>query len=149
MRNLRTIISVLVMMAALFAASTAFASSLEGEVLYHVNVERAAAGLAPLTYNVSLANAASVRASEASVHFGHVRPDGRDVKTVLGDASYAWFGENLAVSTTEDAKRIVRAWMASPTHRANLLNRHFTQMGVAVTRGVDGHLYWAELLASN
>lgn len=149
MRNLRTIISLLVMMAALFAASTAFASSLEAEVLYHVNVERAAAGVRPLTYNVSLANAAAVRASEAGVVFGHIRPDGRDVKTVLNNESYAWFGENLAISRTEDAKKIVRAWMASPTHRANLLNSHYTQMGVAVTRGADGRLYWAELLASS
>lgn len=148
MRNLRTIISMLVMMAALFAASTAFASSLENEVLYYVNVERAAAGLSPVTYNVSLASAANVRASEAGVHFGHVRPDGRDVKSVLNEASYAWFGENLAVSKTDDAKKIVRAWMASPTHRANLLNRHYTQMGIGVTRGADGRLYWAGLLAS-
>ena len=147
MKNLRTIISLLVMMAALFAASTAFASSLENEVLYYVNAERAAAGVRPLTYNVSLANAAAVRASEAGVVFGHVRPDGREVKSVLANVSYAWFGENLAVSRTEDAQKIVRAWMASPTHRANLLNGHYTQMGVAVVRGADGRLYWAELFA--
>ena len=56
--------------------------------------------------------------------FARQRPDGRVVKSVLENSSSGWFGENLAVSEVKDAQRIVRAWMGSPTHRANILGRH-------------------------
>ena len=149
MKTLRQMLTLLVMAAIVFIASPAFASSLQSDVLYYVNIERVAAGVRPLGYNATLGDAAAIRAEESSVYFAHQRPDGSDVKTVLGGDSYSWFGENLAVSSVQDAQKIVRAWMASPTHRANLLNRHFTQMGLACVQGADGHLYWAQLLASD
>ena len=139
MKTLRQILSLLVMVAAIFTAVPAYASSLESDVLYYVNAERMAAGVQPLGYNASLGGAAGIRANESSVCFAHQRPDGREVKSVLNGVSYSWFGENLAM----------RAWMGSPTHRANLLNRHFTQMGLSCVRGADGHFYWAQLLSSD
>ncbi len=149
MKTLRQILSLLVMVAAIFTAVPAYASSLESDVLYYVNAERMAAGVQPLGYNASLGGAAGIRANESSVCFAHQRPDGREVKSVLNGVSYSWFGENLAISDVKDAQRIVRAWMGSPTHRANLLNRHFTQMGLSCVRGADGHFYWAQLLSSD
>jgi len=149
MKTLRQILFFMVMAAIVFSASPAFASSLESDVLYYVNIERAAAGVQPLSYNTDLAAGAAVRAQESSVYFAHQRPDGREVKSVLNGASYSWFGENLAVSSVQNAQKIVRAWMGSPTHRANLLNRHFTQMGLHCVVGADGHYYWAQLLASD
>ena len=146
MKTLRQIVSLLIMTVVVFAASTAFASSLQEEVLYYVNIERAAAGVQMLVLDESLDQATTIRAEEASVLFAHKRPDGREVKSVLNGASYSWFGENLAISSVMDAQRIVRAWMGSPTHRANILNRHFTKMGVSCTRGADGHIYWAQML---
>lgn len=149
MKSLRQMFSLLVMAAIMLMASPVFASDLQSDVLYFVNVERMAAGVQPLVSNSSLENGAAVRAQESSVCFAHQRPDGREVKSVLNGAAYSWFGENLAVSTTQDAQKIVRAWMGSPTHRANLLNRHFTQMGLSCVRGADGQLYWAQLLTSD
>ena len=149
MKTLRQILFLMVMAAIVFSAAPAYASSLESDVLYYVNIERAAAGVQPLSYNSDLGAAAAVRAQESSVYFAHQRPDGREVKSVLNGASYSWFGENLAVSSVVDAQKIVRAWMGSPTHRANILNRHFTQMGLHCVQGADGHYYWAQLLASD
>ena len=134
MKTLRQIMTLLVMACIVFASSTAFAASLQDEVLYEVQ---------PLSGIVYLEQAAGTRAQEAGILFAHQRPDGSSVKSVLNGASCSWFGENLAISSVVDAKKIVRAWMGSPTHRANLLNHHFTKMGVSCVRGNDGHYYWA------
>ena len=88
-----------------------------------------------------------MRATEVQVSFAHQRPDGREVKSVLENSTCGWFGENLAVSEVKDAQRIVRAWMGSPTHRANILNRHYTKMGVTCAKGADGRYYWAQEMA--
>jgi len=118
------------------------------EVQYYVNVERINAGLTPVVLDDSLGRGAVVRATEAQVSFAHQRPDGRDVKSVLENGTCGWFGENLAVSEVKDARRIVRAWMGSPTHRANILGRHYVRMGVECIRNkADGHYYWALLFA--
>ena len=77
--------------------------------------------------------------------FAHQRPDGSDVKSVI-EGNCGWFGENLAVSQVQDARRIVKAWMGSVTHR-NILNRHYVRMGVDCKVGADGHYYWSQLFA--
>lgn len=105
MKTLRQMMTLLVMACIVFASSTAFAASLQDEVLYNVNIERAAAGIQPLTKIVYLDQAADTRALEASTLFAHQRPDGSPVKSVLNGASCSWFGENLAISSVVDAKR--------------------------------------------
>lgn len=126
--------------------SPAMASSLAGEVLDCVNAERQAAGLQPLAMDEGLTVVSATRAREAGVYFAHQRPDGRSAQSVMEDVPYSWFGENLAVSTDAEAAEIVQAWMASPAHRANILNRHYTKMGIACTKGSDGYYYWAQVL---
>lgn len=138
----------LVLAAALLIASPVFAASLESEVLYYVNVARVDNGLQPLSYADELSGPVAIRANDIMSVFAHQRPDGSEVKSLL-TTTYDWFGENLAASAVQDAQKIVNAWMNSPTHRANLLNRHFTQMAVACVHGEDGHFYWAQLLASD
>lgn len=129
------------------AHSPAFAASLPSEMQNHINVERHHAGLSPLQLDDNLVRAAEIRAVEIQTKFAHHRPDGRDVKTVLENRSFSRFGENLAVSETMDAERIVRAWIQSPSHRANILGRHYTSMGIACQQNKDdGHYYWVLLL---
>ncbi len=149
MKALQTIVTMLVMVGVVMMSGTASASSLESDVVAYVNIERQAAGLAPVTVAADLQKASAIRAQEASVKFAHQRPDGSSVKTVLNGASYSWFGENLAVSRVMDAQKMVRAWMGSPTHRANILNGHYTQISVSCIQGSDGHYYWAMELSSN
>lgn len=130
-------------------ASPASAGALESAVLTNVNSARVANGLQPLRYCQELEQPSAIRAGSSTALFAHKRPDGREVKTAFIPLEFDWFGENLAVSNVQDAGKIVQAWMNSPTHRANLLNRHFTQMAVASVHGKDGHFYWAQLLASD
>lgn len=146
MNPLRRMFSLLVFAIFVMMVSPVMASSLAGEVLDCVNAERQAAGLQPLAMDEGLTVVSATRAREAGVHFAHQRPDGRSAQSVMEDVPYSWFGENLAVSTDAEAAEIVQAWMASPAHRANILNRHYTKMGIACTKGSDGYYYWAQVL---
>jgi uncharacterized protein YkwD len=54
------------------------------------------------------------------------------------DTSYA--GENIAFGY-ETPRALVRAWMHSPGHRANILSRHFHRIGVSGWRATSGTTY--------
>ena len=115
------------------------------EVIRLVNVERANAGLPPLVKNERVCQAAEKRASEIGISFSHTRPDGRACNTILDDMGigYVTCGENIA-SGHPTAAAVVRGWMNSPGHRANILDEDYTEIGVGVW-DVDGILHWAQL----
>ncbi len=69
----------------------------------------------------------------------HVRPNGRDWYTV--NSELMW-GENLAKGY-DSAQSVVDAWMASPTHAANILAGDFTTCSIAVYE-TGGKLYFAQ-----
>lgn len=101
------------------------------EVIRLVNVERAKEGLAALKTNDAITQAAQTRADELLQLFDHTRPDGRSCFTALGEAgvSYRAAGENIAMGYPTPAA-VVEGWMNSSGHRANILNRSFTTIGV-------------------
>lgn len=105
-----------------------------------VNATRQEAGLSALTWDSGLEQASAVRAVEASQSFSHTRPDGSDWWTVNSNLMY---GENLAkgYSTAEAA---VNAWMASPTHKANIMDTEFTSGAIAIHVDSDGNWFWAQ-----
>lgn len=103
------------------------------------NAQRAAAGLSALSWSDDLENCAQIRAIEIVSTFSHTRPNGSDWYTVNSDLMW---GENLAKGY-KTAESLVAAWMASPTHAANILNGSFTTCGIAVYE-VDGKLYFAQ-----
>ncbi len=116
---------------ALAAATTAFNL---------VNQKRSAAGLGTLTWSDALTSAALVRAQEIVSTFSHSRPNGSAWYTV--DSS-VMFGENLAkLYYTGDS--VVDAWMASPTHAANIMDSGFKTVGIAVYQADNGNWYWAQ-----
>jgi uncharacterized protein YkwD len=101
------------------------AGTIEYELFILVNNERAANGLSPLSWSGGLADCAYVRASEAVDCFSHTRPDGSDWWTVNPSIMY---GENLATGQ-DNAQWVFNDWMASPDHRANILNPGYTTYG--------------------
>lgn len=112
-------------------------------IIEQTNAERIKNGDHPLAVNTALALAAKMKAEDmvAKGYFSHEGPDGSMawdwMKKVNYDFSFA--GENLAVNFF-DANDVVNAWMNSPTHRANLLNNDFTDIGIAAIRGqYEGH----------
>ncbi len=151
-RALQLLIAVVVLIAAsliIVSPTITFAESTSqvSEVIRLVNVEREKAGLQPLVADVQLLTAATVRAKEAASLFSHSRPNGTKWKTVFDDLGLTFYsqGENLAYGQ-RSAKAVVRAWMASPAHRNNILDSTFERIAVAQYRA-KGTPYWSLLFA--
>lgn len=114
-------------------------TSLAGEVVRQVNLERARRGLGTLKVSAELSRAARVRAYEITRKFSHTRPDGSAWRTV----SSAAYGENIAMGQ-RTADKVMAAWMTSTGHRANILRASYGSIGVcAVVSG--GVTYWVQL----
>lgn len=116
------------------------------EVVKLVNQEREKAGLPPLTRNIKVQSAAQVRAKEQKTSFSHTRPDGSHFSTALTEAnvSYSGAGENIAYGQSS-AQQVMEAWMNSPGHRANILSKNFTSIGVGHYKSSNRTHYWAQL----
>ncbi len=107
------------------------------------NTDRGSNHVGDLAVNPTLTAIAQAKADDmaAKGYFAHVTPEGHDpwYWFALGGYKFTYAGENLAVDFSDSAD-VERAWMNSPTHRANLLNGHFTQIGIATAVGsYNGH----------
>jgi len=116
-----------------------YASSMNiSDLLVNTNKVRQENGLGELVINEQLSKAAYKKAVHMfkNDYWAHVAPDGTEPwDFILGeDYDYVYAGENLAknFSTSED---VVKAWMESPSHRDNLLNDHYREIGFAVVNG--------------
>ncbi len=102
------------------------------------NGDRKSEDLGTLTVNSKLVAAAQAKADDMAKggYFAHVSPDGKNSWTWFKDAGYqfSYAGENLAVDFS-DSEDVERAWMNSPTHRANIMNGKFTEIGIATAEG--------------
>lgn len=103
------------------------------------NVEREKAGLSPVVENEALDHAAVLKAQNmfAENYWAHFAPSGKTPwDFILGSGyKFTFAGENLAKNFSESSE-VVKAWMASSTHRDNLLNPKYQDIGIAVTEGV-------------
>ena len=113
--------------------------SKEAAAISLMNDRRQAAGLKCLTLLPGLSEAAMVRAREASVCWSHTRPDGSAWYTAGSGTAY---GENLAKGYYS-ASSVCDAWMASPSHAANILSPYFSFVCVATYTDARGCLYWS------
>ncbi|HVZ67114.1 MAG TPA: CAP domain-containing protein [Patescibacteria group bacterium] len=109
------------------------------ELLTLVNQQRQQNGLGPLSMNSELSDAARRKAADmfAKNYWAHFAPDGSTspwgfIREAGYDYRYA--GENLAKGFT-DSGSVVSAWMASPTHRDNLLSPKYKDVGFAIVPG--------------
>lgn len=114
------------------------------------NRERSIRGLPPVTAKYGLQYAAEKRSTDMIVrgYFDHVDPSGRDPFWVLrqNGMRYATAGENIALGQ-RSPEEVVRDWMNSPGHRANILNPRFGHIGVsAVQNSATGQIYWTQIL---
>jgi uncharacterized protein YkwD len=115
-------------------------------ILCLVNAERTSRGLRAVRSNSKLARAASRHSGDMvrRKFFSHDSPSGRGMLDRVRASGFiprrgSWIvGENLAFGsgTLGQPSAIVRAWMASPGHRANILQGRFREIGIGVARGV-------------
>ncbi|MBI2551252.1 CAP domain-containing protein [Candidatus Uhrbacteria bacterium] len=102
------------------------------------NQARVSIGLPALVKNATLDTAAENKASDMAKasYFAHTSPDGKTPWTFIRGAGYDYqvAGENLAVhfNTAEDVQS---GWMASPGHRANIVNEKYQEIGVGTSQG--------------
>ncbi len=103
-----------------------------------VNELRLENGLKPLAPAAGLSGSASERAADMSAaqYFSHEGPQGRNLAHFLRQAGYGYYyaGENLAMGFA-DAQEVVAAWIKSPTHYANLIDKNFTEEGLGLSAG--------------
>lgn len=108
------------------------------EIIRLTNEKRVENGLSPLTYNATLAQAALAKGNNmlAKNYWAHVAPDGTQPWAFFLAAGYQYkyAGENLA-RDFNDSSSTVDAWMASPSHRENMLSPNYKEIGVAVVNG--------------
>lgn len=112
------------------------------EVIKLTNEERIKAGAPEIQPDPLLTQAAIAKASYmfAKNYWAHTSPDGTEPWKFVMDAGYKYrfAGENLARDFT-GTDAVVTAWLASPTHKENLLSTRYQDIGVAVVRGeLDG-----------
>jgi uncharacterized protein YkwD len=122
------------------AASRTNVTPMAARIVELVNARRTAAGLRPLTINATLMNEAQrfsgVQAAMGTI--SHRGNDGTNAGQRLARAGYNWrfYGENLAAGQ-ETPEAVVAAWMASPTHRTNVMSVKAREIGIGHTFRAD------------
>lgn len=122
------------------------------QVIAGINAEREAAGVAAVTYDVTLTDMAQVRASEnaANDYFviengKHKRPDGRNASSICEDyGQRGSFGEVMG-RYQETPDEIVTGWHNSATHYACMTSSKYNRVGVGIAADSEGYLYWVAI----
>ncbi len=108
------------------------------DVIKFTNIERQKNGLLPLREDPKLDQAALEKAKNMyeENYWAHYSPTGKDPWGFIKGAGYSfsYAGENLARNFYK-SEDVVSAWMASPTHRDNIVNTHYQDIGIAVLEG--------------
>jgi len=104
-------------------------------VLKWTNQYRADNDLPALKVNDFLTLAAQKKTDDMfkNQYFEHISPSGVTPAQLVASVGYNYkmTGENLALGDFKTEKELVDAWMASPGHRANILNKDYTEIGIA------------------
>ncbi|MFG3583141.1 CAP domain-containing protein [Streptomyces sp. NPDC047990] len=118
------------------------------EVLALTNTERAGEGLPPLLADTPLAAAAQAHSDDmvARAFYSHTSPEGGRPwdRAAAAGSTRRTIGENIACGQRSPAE-VVRGWMNSPGHRANILKPDFTHLGVGLAGGGEAGMYWTQL----
>lgn len=147
MRAARIIVGVLAAAALVVPAATAATqrpraalSPLETGVLYDINTFRRAHHLTPLKLSVKLGAAARAHTVQMAQegYFAHESADGalfwKRIQGFYGSSPWRYWsvGENLLWSSPDvSAGKALKMWLASPEHRANLMNPRWREIGIA------------------
>ena len=113
----------------------------EDEVIRLVNEERQKAGLSPVTKNWEVSRIGRIKSQDMidNNYFAHNSPIYGTPFQMLKSfgISYRYAGENIAKGQTSP-KAVMNAWMNSSGHKANILNKNYTQIGVGLAKSKNG-----------
>ncbi len=109
------------------------------KVISATNSQRQKLGLASLKYNATLSQSAAAKAEDMfkNNYWAHNSPQGKTPWDFFKSAGYQYSvaGENLA-KDFYDTEGLIKAWMNSPTHRDNIVNPKYQEIGIGVVNGI-------------
>ncbi|WP_110927904.1 CAP domain-containing protein [Bacillus massiliglaciei] len=126
--------------------------TMETQVIELVNSERKKAGLPALKMDSSLSKTATIKSQDMrdSQYFSHTSPvygSPFDLMKTYGIA-YKYAGENIAAGQTSP-NSVIKSWMNSPGHKANILSKNYTRIGVGYVKGGTYSHYWTQHFSGN
>jgi len=127
----------------LAAVSTDVVTAMKSEIVVDTNEVRIKDNRTALVSDSALSLIAQRKAEMMASHgeFAHTLEDGTTAWSLMKMHKYSFLnaGENLAVDFTSSQK-IVDAWYASPTHKANIVSSNYTSIGIGIAEGIyNGH----------
>ena len=136
-------LSFLVQYFVVFNKTNFLALVLPDVLVEQTNEQRSINNTNTLTVNPLLEEAATLKALDMASrgYFAHNTPDGKTPWYFLDQVNYKYkyVVENLAVNFNESSD-VTLAWMNSPGHRANIVKKEYTEIGIATAKGFyEGH----------
>lgn len=118
----------------------------EWSVLKLVNKERLKKGNYPISMFDTIQKASDIRAKELIKKFDHTRPNSQSCFSVLEEKNikYNVAGENIAAGQS-NAKDVMKAWMNSAGHKANILNDSYQHIGIGYEKGGTYKNNWVQM----
>lgn len=117
------------------------------KIFLETNIQRNNTNILPLFRNSALDKAALAKANDMfkNQYFEHNSPAGVTPADLVKSFGYNYIvtGENLILGNFSTEQELVLAWMASPGHKANILNKRYTEIGIAIVKGTyKGETTW-------
>lgn len=137
-KNLKVILSSVVFLLFLFPQSASVSSHASAQIIQLTNQVRQEYNLPLLKPSFKLNKVAEIKAQDMLVnqYFSHISPQGKSPWDWLEKENYLYAvaGENLAAEFNSP-QEVIAAWLSSPTHRSNILDPDYQEIGVAVVSG--------------
>ncbi len=136
----------MVILAAPADAAAVNVTKLQGDIVNLTNKQRALHGCKPVHLDARLTAASRAHSAymAQSSAFSHIGRGGSDFASRIRAQHYPHpFSENIAFGFRSGVD-VVKAWMASPEHRANLLNCNATAVGVGAVYAASGTPYYTQ-----
>lgn len=125
--------------------------STEQEILKLVNAERAKVGASPLTLDWELSRVAKFKSEDMrdNNYFSHTSPTYGSPFNMMKSFGiiYKSAGENIAAGQ-KTAQAVMNDWMNSSGHKANILSKNYTRLGVGKATGGSYGTYWTQMFIS-
>lgn len=123
---------------------------LEQEIITLINKYRISKNISPLQHDPKLTQLAIIKVDDMihNRYFEHYSPLYQMPWELAGLFNYEFhtFGENLARNFV-NAKDVVDAWIASPSHHDNMLKEHYEYIGIGIKANEEGYLYFSNLFS--
>jgi uncharacterized protein YkwD len=123
-------------------AAASASSTYESDVIKYANVERARRDLRKVSPSACLDSYAESWARNMAKK---QRLYHQELGPILSKCKLSQVGENIAFGYPS-GKSVTKAWIGSPPHKANLLNRRHRLIGVGAVRDKNGYWWVSEIL---